>query len=252
MAGAEASDERLLRFLAGGKGVTLATDPAGSAAMTLRRADGRSLTGAAALLEAALRDGLVLREGLGVALTGAGRAHLKRRLAAVGSAPADQLFLVRNRTLRNRSVEVEGVRQTVTVNDDESPLNGLRRLKGKDGGPFLPDEAYCAGERLRRDFTFACIQPRITSNWQAGSVQGTGSAARGAVDLTDAALAARQRVDKAMRFVGPELSGLLLDICCYLKGFEQVERERSWPPRSAKLMLRAGLQMLARHYGYRR
>lgn len=132
------------------------------------------------------------------------------------------------------------------INLDESPIAALAR-PGRDRAPFLEPAALTAAERLRRDFEFARLQPRITASWSA-SVN-TGRRDGSARDLADNVIAARKRVEKAIIAVGPELSGVLLDVCCFLKGIEAVERERRWPARSAKLVLRLALAALARHYG---
>ncbi len=108
-----------------------------------------------------------------------------------------------------------------------------------------------AGERLRADFTRAHLMPRTTSNWSSPISSGRRSAGSGrAATFTETMVAARQRVHQALDAVGPELAGLLLDVCCFLKRLEDVERERAWPARSAKVVLQLGLDRLARHYGY--
>jgi hypothetical protein len=136
------------------------------------------------------------------------------------------------------------------VNEAENPLLWLARRKGPDGRPFLDPTQFAAGERLRVDFTRAGLTPRVTANWIAPVAQGRRAGnGEGVAQFADALLAAKERVGRALEAAGPEFAGLLLDVCCFLKGLEDVERERRWPPRTARVVLTLGLDRLARHYG---
>lgn len=137
------------------------------------------------------------------------------------------------------------------IDDAESPLAWLARRRDKTGKPILDEAQFKAGERLRADFTRGQLMPRMSVDWSLGVPPGgRGGPSGGIEDLTDAALSARQRVNQALAAVGPDLSGLLVDVCCFLKGLELVERERGWPARSGKVVLLIALSRLADHYGY--
>ncbi len=155
----------------------------------------------------------------------------------------------RDRNIGLAEKMMDGEMRVVAVNLSESPLATLMRRKGKDGSAMLSPDEFNAGERLRADFTRGCLMQRVSANWSAAVSGGRRGAHDGAANLTEAALSARMRVERAMAAVGPELSGVLIDVCCFLKGIETVELERQWPARSAKVMLKAALGALARHYG---
>jgi hypothetical protein len=154
----------------------------------------------------------------------------------------------RQREFETRVIEVDGVSALATVNLSESPLGQLMRRKTRTGASFLSLAEFEAGERLRSDYTRGQIMPRLGANWVASVASGKRGGGNGIAELTDSALAARQRVDRAITVVGPELSGVLIDVCCFLKGLEQVELERGWPVRSAKIVLKTALGVLSRHY----
>ncbi|MFA7415366.1 MAG: DUF6456 domain-containing protein [Rhizobium sp.] len=198
----------------------------------------------ARLLRHALASGLLHRQDRRICAGAETRAYLRRAM----SDPHGAGFGDQHRETVIETLAEEGARRVVRRNVAESPLTNLARLKGKDGQPFLDAGAIEAGERLAADFMRAGLQPRITSSWEprlSGRVRGR---AGGAAELSDSALGARERVRAAVEAMGPELSGVALDVCCFMKGLEIVERERQWPARSAKLMLRAALMALARHY----
>lgn len=153
------------------------------------------------------------------------------------------------RTMADR--EVDGARRPVRVNEAESPLGWLKSRKDRNGRPLIADHQYEAGERLRADYWFAHLSPRVTSNWSAlaGSAHSRRAAPSNAAALRDEVIAAKERVMRALMAVGPEVSGVLVDICCELKGLEDAEKENGWPQRAGKVVLQIALTRLARHYG---
>ena len=131
-------------------------------------------------------------------------------------------------TLASREIMTESGIGRVTVNDSESPLAWLARRKGRDGRTMIGRTQFIAGEKLRADFTRGHLAPRVTSSW-SGVARGKNCGGGDAGTMTDAVIAARQRVRLALEACGPEFSGVLMDVCCFLRGLEDVERERGWP-----------------------
>ena len=66
---------------------------------------------------------------------------------------------------------------------------------------------------------------------------------------TSRAMSARQRLNQLALALPADCWGVLFDVCGLGKGLQTVETERRWPRRSAKLVLRIGLNQLAAHWG---
>jgi hypothetical protein len=159
----------------------------------------------------------------------------RRRVSAMPAPPRAEVgaFRARHLALAQRTVQSESGRASVTVDDGESPLAWLARRRGRDGRALIAPHQLQAGERLRADFTVAHLMPRVTANWSSPIASGR-RGGESAAHATDTMVAARQRVHAALDAAGPEFAGLLLDICCFLKGLEGIEREREWPARAAR------------------
>jgi hypothetical protein len=209
---ADKAKERVLRFLSQGNARATVAAAGGK---VLLDAEGRgTISVNRGILAAMMEAGMLCGQGDRISLTG------RRMEGAAG------------REIGSATVDTGDGPIVVAVNLAESPLGQLMRRKDRDGAPFLSRAEFDAGERLRSDYTRGQIMPRLGANWEASVSSGRREGGVG--DLTDAALAARMRVEKAIRAVGPELSGVLVDVCCFLKGMETVEIERGWPVRSAK------------------
>jgi hypothetical protein len=194
------------------------------------------------LYELAVGRGLVEVEADAIRLTPAGRASA----AALSGHP--QAYRLQHGAISAAAPDLPDVSAGVLMDDAESPLAWLHRRKGAGGVQMVDDAEFRAGERLRLDFTKGGMMPSVTSNWRDMASSGGGGRG-GRADMTDAALAARDRVNAALRALDPELAGVAIDVCCFLKGLETVESDRQWPQRSAKVVLKMALRALARHYG---
>jgi hypothetical protein len=196
--------------------------------------------------------GALVRSDLAAWSDEAGAGRL--RLSAVGRARlrradvAPEAFRRQHGEVVEAEIGGEGGRQTVALDASESPLVWLSRRRDRGVEPLIDPAAYEAGERLRRDLTLAAILPRVTVGWDRAAGP-SGGPPRDPAGGTDAAIAARQRATAALEAVGADFADLLLDLCGFLKGLETIERERDWPPRSGKVVVRLAPARLADHYG---
>ncbi|MFT5629616.1 MAG: hypothetical protein ACI82I_003172 [Gammaproteobacteria bacterium] len=124
----------------------------------------------------------------------------------------------------------------------ESPLVGLSRRRDRDGQPFLSRDLVVAGERLREDFELAKMGSQISTDAATfmASVPASGNP-KGAND-------GHERVQAALRDLGPGLSDVTFHCCCLLEGLENTEKSMGWSARSGKIVLRIALHRLKRHY----
>jgi hypothetical protein len=229
-----------------------ATSGGGAAFGVFRSADTSSppatLFGADTLLHLCHRKWLAADAQTGhYRVTSAGINELRRaKSAPAGSGPAAPQSAARARP----SLRVRSGQQAAEHLAHESPLVWLRRRKDKDGQPLITEPQFNAGERLAADFWHAQMTPRVTADWSAAAGRRMRRSAPGAgVDLKDNVVAARTRVHRALAAVGPELAGILVDVCCHDVGLEPAGRSQGWPQRAAKVVLQLALTRLARHYG---
>ena len=186
-------------------------------------------------------------------ITSEGRAALARLMAHSESvaqsgfseiqtafdADADALF-------PDQSGSTEEPSRRVRYTSAETPLTLLARRKDRNGNPFLGADLVAAGERLREDFELSRIGLRAGKGWDHVL-----SSAERETPVPESGYgpgAARARIAKALRDLGPGLGDVALRCCCYLEGLETAEKRMGWSARSGKIVLRIALQRLKLHY----
>jgi hypothetical protein len=198
----------------------------------------------------------VERDGRAVSLA----AHEVRTLASLGVVDADVSRCRANRGtaqwLKRQLLDedafaaqhrIEGRDTDGTVlNLAESPLARLA-LATAEAEAFLRPHQVEAGERLRRLVERAQLQPRLTMTYSAAHPASKGAGHAG--EIGDMAADARRALQELHRQLPRDCAEVVLDVCGFGKGLQQIETERGWPRRSAKLVLRIGLDRLAEVYG---
>jgi hypothetical protein len=184
-----------------------------------------------------LRMGWITPDGSGTRLhiSAAGRRALRAVRAENGAGTTD----------------APRARQAAGRRGAESALAWLRNRRDKGGRPLITEVQFTAGERLATDFWHAQMSPRVTADWSAvapGRRQRRAAPGFG-VDMRDAVIAARRRFRRALDAVGPELAGILVNVCCHDLGLEAAGHAAGWPQRAARVVLDLALTRLARHYG---
>ncbi len=229
---------RLFRRLADAKAKLMRLEQGGWAIVQRGSADSGRVKIRDEMVSAFRQRGWLDERGAALVLSAAGRSWAIAEVAGI-----DQLA-VQHQQLRVSVVRSEdGKENAVVVNDAETPLAWLKARGGIDARQFE------AGEKLRRDYTLAQLEPRLCVDLGAPVVLASRNPHTPAISET--ALAAKQRFSKALAAVGAGLSDLLFDVCCALKGLEAAETRRKWPRRSGKVVLVLALDRLADHYGIR-
>lgn len=102
---------------------------------------------------------------------------------------------------------------------------------------------WLAGDRLRRDFHMAGMEPRVISTLT--------QLPAGKGELSDNAIDARRRIKLAGQAVGPVLEPILVHVVCHDQPATRWGKRRGWrADLEAMTLFRAALQALAFHYGY--
>ncbi|SMQ60947.1 hypothetical protein SAMN06295905_0450 [Devosia lucknowensis] len=121
------------------------------------------------------------------------------------------------------------------------------RLAAVGSGKFLLPHHLEAARRLSLLLDRAQLRQRVTMSCDPTRVGAGKGAAQS--DLTDSAADARRKLTAIAARLPADCWGILVDVCLYEKGFQDIETERGWPRRAAKLVLRIALDQVAATFG---
>jgi Domain of unknown function (DUF6456) len=223
-------------------GAFLEAEPAGDAYVVRKGADRRR----GALMRIGETEFRILAADFGLAARPDGGWRLSRLTMLDAIEPSSNAEGPSRLVCEQSAPQPEGGRRQVKVNLGESPIAWLARRKDASGQPWLTPAEALAAERLRETFEQAGLIGRLTMDWTARPRRGAGGGVR--FDPMERALQARSSAAAALEAVGHEGRALLLRVCCGGSALEAAERDLGLKRRTGKLVLKAALGRLARHY----
>ena len=134
------------------------------------------------------------------------------------------------------------------LNLNENPISRLSIVKVGKKSYLLPHHIEAA-KRFSFLMERANLRSNITMNYNEGQLSGTKGSATSKSEITDMAIDARKKINDLLSNLPSDCASIIIDICGFEKGLQLCESERGWPRRSAKLVLRIGLEQLAQNFG---
>ncbi|MGJ8526922.1 DUF6456 domain-containing protein [Maritalea sp.] len=152
--------------------------------------------------------------------------------------------------LKRQQLLLIGEKTASVMNVDNQPVQSenctiLRLSKGSNGeAAFLSPHHILAANRVSSLVERSQLRPSVTQNLSELSQTKRNSQGNDN-DISDMAIDCRTRLADITGRLPKDCAGVVIDICGFDKGLQQVEFERRWPRRSAKLILRMGLEQVA-------
>jgi len=163
------------------------------------------------------------------------RNWLQRRLCAGGEIASQHRQVVR-------------APDQTSINLGESVVATLA-VSRNGGTPFLQAHHVQSAERLRSLVERARLIGRTTMSYDPTRTPGGAGGGGAPFDFGAVGVDARAELRRILDPLPTDCAGVLIDVCGFLKGLQTIEFERKWPRRSAKLVLRIGLDQLALNFG---
>lgn len=133
------------------------------------------------------------------------------------------------------------------VKSENDTIVRLSRTSKGEKNAFLASHHVLVANRVSALIEKSQLRPSVTQNFSVLCQSGQSSASQ-TNDLSDMAIDCRKHLEQLVTQLPKDCAAVVVDICGFNKGLQQIEFERQWPRRSAKLVLRMGLDHAAEYW----